>query len=159
MKRVIIGTLLVASSFAVNAKDYGAAGCGLGSIWFDGQSGLGPHIMAATTNGFYGTQTFAMSSGTLGCDVTEPINANHAALYLNGNMENIASAIAIGNGEALVALADAFKVDPQDRPLFAATLHEHFSTIYSSSTVTSGQVYGSMVGILNSNKTLAKYAA
>ena len=159
MKKVIIGTLLLASSFAVNAKDYGAAGCGLGSIWFDGQSGLGPHVMAATTNGLYGTQTFAMSSGTLGCDVNGPINANYAALYLQGNMDNVASAIATGHGEALVALADAFKVGKEDRQLFSSTLHDNFSQIYSSSTVTSGQVYSSMIDILSNNKTLAKYAA
>ena len=158
MQKIIIGALLLASSFAVNAKDYGPAGCGVGAILFEGQSGLGPHVMAATTNGFYGTQTFAMTSGTLGCDIDGPVTSHNASLYLHGNMENVASAIAIGEGEALAALADTFQVAPQDREVFASTLQANYSTIYSSATVTSSDVYVSMVEIMATNKTLAKYA-
>ena len=44
------------------------SGCGLGATVFEGQSGLFPNVLAATTNGTFGNQTFGLTSGTSGCD-------------------------------------------------------------------------------------------
>ena len=104
MKKVLIGIMFVASPLVAQANNYGASGCGVGSMIFDGQTGLGPHVLAGTTNNIFGNQTFGMSTGSLGCDVTGTINSQ-AALYIDSDMENIASAIAIGEGEALMTLA------------------------------------------------------
>src|SRR5690606_37656860 len=108
------------------AKDYGAAGCGVGSMLFEGQSGLGPHVLAATTNGLYGTNTFAMSSGTLGCDVSGTIQA-HAALYIDSNMDSIAMDMARGQGEALNALSAVMGVQKEDQAAFRTAMHENFN--------------------------------
>ena len=45
------------------AAKYGPAGCGLGSMIFDPDSGF-TQIFAATTNGTSGNQTFGISTGT-----------------------------------------------------------------------------------------------
>ena len=42
-------------------------GCGLGTMLFDGQQGIAPQVLAVTTNGTSGNQTFGITSGTLGC--------------------------------------------------------------------------------------------
>ncbi len=156
MKKLIIAALLVASPMAVNAKDYGSAGCGVGSIIFDGQSGLGPHVLAATTNGFYGTQTFAMTSGTLGCSVDDTIQS-HAALYIDSNLNNIAADVARGEGEALMALAELLRVEDADRGTFSSVLKDNFHVIFSNDSVTSTDVMSSLRSVMQSDEALAKY--
>lgn len=157
MKKLAVGLMIAAMSASALAKDYGAAGCGIGAIIFDGQSGIGPHVMAATTNGFYGTQTFAMSSGTLGCDVSGKIEA-HASLYLiDGNMESVAEAIATGEGESLAALADTFKIEAADIALFNATLKNNFAEIYNTDSVSSTSVHSAILAVMKREPSLAKY--
>ncbi|HYG66757.1 MAG TPA: DUF3015 family protein, partial [Anaeromyxobacteraceae bacterium] len=45
---------------------YGAAGCGLGSMAFGNTPGA-VQILASTTNGLFGTQTFGITTGTSNC--------------------------------------------------------------------------------------------
>lgn len=157
MKKLAIGMAIATFAISANAKDYGAAGCGVGSMIFNGQTGLGPHVLAATTNGFYGTQTFAMSTGTLGCDVNGKIQS-HASLYLiDGNMESVAEAIATGEGDSLAALADTFKIEAQDRALFNATLKTNFGSIYNTSSVSSTDVHSAIISVMKADDTLSKY--
>ena len=54
--------------FATNASAYDSTGCGLGSMAWRGQSGIAPQILAVTTNGSFGNQTFGITFGTSGCD-------------------------------------------------------------------------------------------
>ena len=56
-----LATVLTLSS---NAMAIDSTGCGLGSMAWRGQSGTAPQILAVTTNGSFGTQTFGISSGT-----------------------------------------------------------------------------------------------
>ena len=156
MKKLLVAALLVASPMVVNAKDYGAAGCGVGSIIFDGKSGLGPHVLAATTNNFYGTQTFAMTSGTLGCDVNDPIQS-HAALYIDSNLDNIAADVARGEGEALMALAELLNVEDSDRATFSSVLKKNFDVIFTTDSVSSTDVMRSLRSVMQADADLAKY--
>lgn len=158
MKKLVLGAMLITAPMLSIAKDYSSAGCGLGSVLFEGQTGLGPHILAATTNGFYGTQTFAMSSGTLGCDVNGNI-VSHTAMYIDSNMENIASDMSRGQGDALKALAAVMGVEKQDTAKFATVTQANFSTIFSDQNTTSSDVLKSLVSVLKSDETLAKYVS
>lgn len=158
-KKAIILAATATIAISASAKDYGAAGCGVGAMIFDGQSGLGPHVLAATTNGIYGTQTFAMSSGTLGCDVSGTIQAHASLNLINGNMEQIAQSIAIGEGEGLVALADSLEIAMADRPAFNSLLTSNFTRIYSSEDVNGLEVYNSIMGLLSNSEELASYAS
>src|SRR5690606_21045070 len=51
-------------------------GCGLGSKLFEGQRGVAPQVLAVTTNGTFGNQTFGISSGTLGCNQDGVVRSN-----------------------------------------------------------------------------------
>ncbi len=72
------------SGAAMSEKGYGMAGCGLGSLAFGDDNGK-IQIIAATTNGTSGTQTFGITSGTSNCN---PEDANVAAnmnVYVEAN--------------------------------------------------------------------------
>ena len=72
MKKVLlISTVLflMASGTVLAGATRENCGCGLGTMLFDGADGLAQQVLAATTNGFLGTQTFGISSGTLDCDL------------------------------------------------------------------------------------------
>ena len=68
MKKIIFAALLGTAS-APALAEYGMAGCGLGSIvskelqWQNGSS----QILAATTNGTVGSQTFGITTGISNC--------------------------------------------------------------------------------------------
>src|SRR5512143_1990 len=69
MRRSLFGSvlavvMLVATSGVAFADP--DIGCGLGTQIWTGSKGLAPKVLGATTNGTSGSQTFGISSGTLG---------------------------------------------------------------------------------------------
>ena len=61
---------MVVSALAVTGASYaaaGAAGCGLGSLVFSSNHKI-HQILASTTNGTSGSQTFGISTGTSNCN-------------------------------------------------------------------------------------------
>jgi len=58
---------IVGSAGSAHAQPYGMAGCGLGSIAFGNDQTMFKQVLAATTNGTFGTQTFGITSGTSNC--------------------------------------------------------------------------------------------
>lgn len=111
-------------------------GCGFGSTLFEEKDGLIYHVLAATTNGTSGNQTFGMTSGTLGCDTSEPIVA--AAIFINENMDEVAENIANGQGEALKTLADLLEV--KETQEFSTLAQQNFDNIFTSESITAEEV-------------------
>src|SRR5690348_10000976 len=66
-----------------NLAGYGVAGCGFGSMLFGKQPGF-IQVLAATTNGTFGSQTFGISTGTSNCTDTHPGPATSKA-FIGGN--------------------------------------------------------------------------
>jgi len=156
MKKVIVAGLIAMAPIVAQAGN--SAGCGLGSQLFDGQSGLAPNILAATTNGLSGNNTFGMTSGTLGCNDGDTVMAA-ADAYLDSNMERVARDMASGEGEALETLAALIGIDDADKAVFYTVSKSNFSKIYGRSDVTSQEVLVSLKAVMLSNDTLAKYVA
>ncbi|MCX5790873.1 MAG: DUF3015 family protein, partial [Elusimicrobia bacterium] len=65
IKTLIAGLLVAGFSAGAMAAGYGSAGCGLGSLAFQGNDQT--QILAATTNGTFGSQTFGLTFGTSNC--------------------------------------------------------------------------------------------
>ena len=124
---------------------------------FKGQSGVGPHVLAATTNGTFGNQTFGMTFGTLGCDTSKPVTS--MAMFMANNFDKIARDVSRGQGENLEALAVILGVDAQDREHFAALLQQNFATIFPSEEVASSQATDAVVGLMKSDEKLAHYVS
>jgi len=63
MKKIIFKAVLLASTLPIASAIAAPnnVGCGLGSTIFEGESGLVKQVLAVTTNGTSGNQTFGIS--------------------------------------------------------------------------------------------------
>lgn len=157
MKKLLAIALLASSSMAMADDD---VGCGLGTILFAGQSGVVPKVLAATTNGTYGNQTFGITSGTLGCKSDGVITSRaRLSMFMGTNSERLARDMSVGQGEALNVLADLMGVKEQDKSLFFKTTQQHFSTIFAADNKTAGDVLAALNKVMAQDSTLATYAA
>ena len=157
MKKVV--TWLVVAVFpavAVAADNVG--GCGLGSHLFDGQSGVGPQVLAVTTNGTSGNQTFGITSGTLGCTSDGVVKSNwKTALFIENNKEKLARDMSAGGGEALASLEHLLGVPAQDQAAFNHFARDNATRIFPSSEVSTDQILVALREALASDATLSRY--
>jgi hypothetical protein len=147
MKRLVaaVAAVLLVSALYVQAQQnvqYSSVpkdnvGVGLGTIIFNGQEGLLSQICAATTNGCFGNQTFAISSGTLGADQPSTLVRNDTLrIFVANNMDNLARDIAVGQGESLDTVAELLAVPADRHDVFCQRAKASVGTIYGSEKVT-----------------------
>lgn len=153
MKKLIAGAILLGASSMAFAQP----GCGVGSMIWKGQSGIAPHVLAATTNGTLGNQTFGMTTGTLGCQTNESVQS--MAMYMDSNIDKVARDMSRGTGENLETLAVLLGVEAADRGDFRQLLQDNFAAIFPSSDTSSGEAVDSIVALLEKNESLSKYVA
>ena len=157
MKKLIAGAiLLTSSSMAFAAGNHGPAGCGLGSaVLFPDASEWYEHVLAATTNGTSGNQTFGMTSGTLGCaDANGPLQLGQA--FMDDNMDQLALDAAKGQGESLAALAEVMGIEGQDTVAFNRAVQSNFDSIFNADA-TSGAAYEAVKAAMTQEASLQKY--
>ncbi len=159
MKKLVLGAFILCAPFtALAAGGHGPAGCGLGTeVVFKNANEWHEHVLAATTNGTSGNQTFGMTSGTLGCqDANGPLAAG-VDLFMDNNLDQLAQDTAIGEGETLAALSELVGISKEDETAFNAALKANFDQIFTSETTTSGDAYDALVSVMSQNEQLAKY--
>lgn len=156
MRPFLIGSVMMVASSVAMASDSGP-GCGWGSMLFKGQSGKASHVVAATTNGTSGNNTFGMTSGTNGCDTSKTISYTGTSAVVFHNMDRLSNDIAKGDGEILSTVAAVMGIQEQDVPTFKRVMHENFDTLYPNSEVTSNQVLDTMIDLMSKDEALAKY--
>lgn len=153
MKKLIAGAIL----FGASTMAFAQPGCGVGSMIWKGQSGVAPHVLAATTNGTLGNQTFGMTTGTLGCQTNQAVQS--MAMYMDSNIDKVAREMSRGTGENLDTLAVLLGINEADRDEFRATLQDNFAAIFPNSETTSGEAVDAIVALLEQNESLSKYVA
>ena len=157
MKKLLAMALLASSSLAMADND---AGCGLGSILFEGKSGAAPKILAATTNGTYGNQTFGITSGTLGCQSDGVISSNaRLSMFMGTNSERLARDMSIGHGESLDVLANLMNIKTEDKGAFFQAAKVNFGKIFAPENQTAGQVLAALQQVMAKDAVLAAYQA
>ena len=157
MKKLIAMTLLASSSVVMADQD---VGCGLGTILFEGKSGVAPKVLAVTTNGTYGNQTFGITSGTLGCQPDGVISSRaRLSMFMGTNSERLARDMSVGHGESLNVLADLMGVKEHDKSLFFKTTQANFSTIFAADNQTAGQALAALQQVMAKDAVLAAYIA
>jgi len=114
-------------------------------------------VLAVTTNGTSGNNTFGMTTGTNGCDVSGKIGYSGQSM-LAAVMDEFSEDVAKGEGEALTAVSVAMGVQPEDREKFAQLTHDNFSKLFPNQDVTAEQVYNSIQQVMKSDSQLSKYA-
>lgn len=133
-------------------------GCGLGSMVFAGQQGKAFKILGATTNGISGNQTFGISFGTLGCDGNGTVTSSaKIALFIDGNVDQLARDMSKGEGETLATLADVWGIADEDKPAFATLAQANFSAVFTSENVTSQTVLENLNSLVASDEALSSY--
>jgi len=135
-KLLLVATLAAGVAFAGNTN----TGCGLGyMVWKGQQDSLVKQVLAVTTNGISGNQTFGITSGTLGCEKPTKIASNDKLNnFVRDNLDKIALDSAKGNGEELKTLAKLMNV--QNEAEFSAKMQKNFDKIFASDNVTYSQV-------------------
>ena len=151
---VIAGAAL---AVAASTSFASPAGCGLGTaVVFPDANEWYEHVMAATTNGTSGNQTFGMTSGTLGCEAANgPLKL--AQIFMDQNMEQLAADASRGQGESLDALSTLIGVEASDKAEFTNALKTNFDAIFVSTSATSADAYQAMVSVMEQNAELSKY--
>ncbi len=141
MKKILLVLAALAAMPALAADKYGMAGCGLGSMIFGDQQGY-IQLLASTTNGIYGNQTFGITSGTSNCLETSAASGKRAALFITANRESLEKDIARGSGESLSNLSEVMNCKSGS---FNSTLQSNYKTIFPSSNATTESVVDSIV--------------
>lgn len=155
MKKIVVAALVTLAAASSMAAQNNIGSCGWGSKLFEGQSGIAPQVLAVTTNGTSGNQTFAITSGTSGCTQDGVVSSHwKTAMYIDGNRVALARDAAAGQGESLNTLAEVMGVKAADRELFAATIKANFAAVFANE-----QVAANLKAVLASNEQLAGYAA
>jgi hypothetical protein len=126
MKWILI--VLSLSTVTAFAKGYGSAGCGLGSMLFEGDNTRLKQVLAATTNGTSLNQSFGISSGTLNCDSPTEGRSAQVQAYIEANKVAFAQDIARGNGETIMNLSKVYGCS--DTTSFAKALKNNYSEIF-----------------------------
>jgi hypothetical protein len=160
MKKSLVSALVVAAFSASTAYADDSTGCGFGTIVWDGQSGVAPQVLAVTTNGTLGSQTFGISTGTLGCKQDGTVSsAYRVSMFTGSNMESLARDMSSGQGESLETMAELMEIQEQDKARFFQVSQSNFDKIFTAEDVTAGQVIANLKAVMAADAELAQYSA
>jgi hypothetical protein len=122
MKALFVIAALSFSSLAFASKPYGMAGCGMGSQLMGKE---GNQVLAATTNGTSGTQTFGISSGTSNC-VTATEQTARIKNFIEANYESLITDMSKGQGDSLKTLSGFYGCNAET---FSAEMKNNYAEI------------------------------
>jgi hypothetical protein len=144
-----LATLICAGVGA--APNYGPAGCGLGSLIFEPDSGF-TQIFAATTNGTFGTQTFGITTGSSNCETSGKTGEKSTELFVASNREAVSKDIARGSGETIESVSRL--AGCKDSQAVGRTLQQRFNAIVPAATTSDAEVGAGVVRVLKSEPQL-----
>lgn len=159
MKRSIIiaASLAALGMGSAHAVDDGP-GCGLGAVLWDGQSGVFPQVLAATTNGTTGNQTFGITSGTLGCDAGGTIEYRASVQhYMGEQLDQVAADMSAGGGEHLTTLAELIEIPEADRKAFYETTQANFGRIFPDADTSARDALLNMQTVMREDAQMSQY--
>lgn len=148
MKKLFAAAAVAVCFSASAAHAVDSTGCGLGSMAFKGQAGVLPQVLAATTNGFFGTQTFGISSGTSGCDPRGRVTGGTGVMFafLEKNLDQFALDASRGKGETIDAIASLMNLPAEQ---VGKTAQENFAVLFPQQNVDALSVSETFASLLN----------
>src|SRR4249920_3760523 len=153
MRKILIAVVLFAPALAF-AQQNNIGTCGWGAKLFDGQSGIAPQVLAVTTNGTFGNQTFGITTGTSGCTQDGVVKSTwKTAMFIDGNKDRLARDMSVGSGETLDSLAHLIGVRDEDRAAFNRVVQANVSLIFPSDSTTD-QAVVALKAVLGSDREL-----
>ena len=167
MKKIVM--LAVAAAFAVQGGLALAAGtpdtgpgCGLGKVMWQNYPNAktkGSQILMATTNGSFGSQTFGMSTGTLGCTDDGRVWAEQkVTMFAELNSDALAQEMAQGRGEHLASMATLLGVPQQHHSTFFGMAQTQYTSLAQAGDLSAGAMVKALNEGIAANPALAKVA-
>jgi len=157
-KKLAVVALMVSLPVGAMAATDSVGGCGWGSKLMDGNRGIAPQVLAVTTNGTLGNQTFGITSGTSGCTQDGVVKSSwKTAMFIDGNKTKLARDMSTGSGETLESLAKLIGIQDQHKAAFFQATKDNFSRIFASDNPTTDQVVASLKQVLAADSVLAQY--
>jgi hypothetical protein len=124
----VLAFLSVPAAFAGTTS-----GCGLGTQLFKGQSGMVPNVLAVTTNGISGNQTFGVTSGTSGCQADNTVYQEQQQVnFVAANLDNLSEEMAQGQGQYVNALANLMGCPVDLRADFSRFGQDNYESLFSA---------------------------
>lgn len=138
----------------VKAEGYGAAGCGLGSLVFKENDKT--QILAATTNGTFGTQTFGITSGTSNCASGGVMKSQREqAAFAEVNFSDLKRNMAGGGGEFLMSFATLLGCEDAAKPALAKMTQANYETIVKTDNSSPLEMLSALKTAIKGNAYLA----
>ena len=146
---------LLPASYAM-AMGYGdGPGCGWGSMLFQGNKKIVHQVLAATTNGTFGNQTFGITTGTAGCTNDGLVkNDEKVNAFAAVNLDSLSQEMAQGQGEHLTSLAVLMGVPTEHQPAFFTMTQENYTSLFPSEKTTSTDMLATLRHQLESHQDL-----
>jgi hypothetical protein len=153
-----LGALLTLNSATALAQGgYGMAGCGLGSLLFQGDNTMVKQILAATTNGTFGSQTFGITSGTSNCTAGGVVKAQREqAAFVEVNFRDLKRDMAAGGGEFLASFGTLLGCEDSAKPKLAKMTQDKYETLVPAETTTPMQLLSSLKAQVKATPALAQ---
>lgn len=137
------------------ARAEGDAGCGLGSMIIQEQTKL-MQILAATTNGTAGNQTFGITSGTSNCKAQNFVMTDKAVQYFaEVNHDELSREMAQGQGEKLTTLASLYGCKGDAQKAFAQMTQASYGKIVPSAETSTTDMVKNLNAEFSSNTAVA----
>jgi hypothetical protein len=135
-------------------------GCGLGKVaWqnYPHAKTKGAQILMATTNGSFGTQTFGISTGTLGCtDDGRWWAEQKATMFAELTYDSLSQEMAQGKGEHLTSLATLMGVPAEQHPAFFAMTQEKYASLVQAGDASPAVLVHELSNGISAHPVLAK---
>jgi len=145
MKKLVALVLIVSSvAPAAFAKSHTMAGCGLGYVLFghDDNSRL-MQILAATTNGTSGNQTFGITSGTSGCTEDGAVKfVKEAEVFAEVNLDTLRREMAEGRGEFATSFAALLGASNTDAML--SFFKNEYASLFPTANTSSAELMAAL---------------
>lgn len=155
MRRAVLLGLIGLLPAAAEAQKFGMAGCGLGSLIFSG-SGKGSQILASTTNGTAGSQTFGITSGTSNCTTEGTVTSEREQeVYAEVNLASLSQEMASGGGEYLAGMATLLGCERNIQPIFFDVAQASYERIFPSEKTSSTEMLQALKLEMRANAPLA----
>ena len=149
--------VMLVSASAVFADS--GPGCGLGQQLFAGQTGLAPHVLAATTNGSSYNNLIGISADSLGCDGNSVITAEFQRnVFVASNFDNIARDAAQGGGHHLESLAELMQMQDTDARYFYSVAQINYDQLFGDTVDDHTKWLEKLDSTLAADPTLSKYS-
>ena len=150
-KTLLVASCAMAFSAAAQAGVHNMGGCGLGAMLFKENDKVS-QVLAATTNGTFGNQTFGISTGSLGCTKDGMVKLDRERIvFAETNFASLKREMAQGQGKYLNSLASLYGYKTaEQKKAFSGLVQSKYETLIASERTTAAEMLTALDATLKS---------